>query len=147
LHSLHVALNAAVNIREADQMNGNVKIVVNTFLAILLVIGIGFVIYISKQVFPPEIFGVASLWLGFWGILGGFIGAGIQGKQGHSMVAGFLIGFLLGPCLVWLLFLQSSSSKGLGLKKCPYCAEYVKPEAVICKHCQKEFPKTVMENN
>ena len=26
-----------------------------------------------------------------------------------------------------------------GLKKCPYCAEYIKEEAKVCKFCRKEL--------
>jgi len=28
------------------------------------------------------------------------------------------------------------------LTKCPFCAELIKPEAIICKHCGKEITKT-----
>ena len=27
-----------------------------------------------------------------------------------------------------------------GLKKCPFCAEEIKVEAVVCKHCQRQLP-------
>ena len=31
--------------------------------------------------------------------------------------------------------------KDLAVKKCPYCAEQIKPDAKICKHCHKDLPK------
>lgn len=35
---------------------------------------------------------------------------------------------------------DTSASPNAGNRKCPFCAEFVKAEAVICRFCQKELP-------
>ncbi|WP_413460095.1 superinfection immunity protein [Herbaspirillum huttiense] len=37
----------------------------------------------------------------------------------------------------------NTKSEGNGLKKCPYCAEDIKIEAIKCKHCQSELSTSV----
>ncbi len=77
------------------------------------------------------------------GILGAMIGSS-KGRGG----AGFALSFLLGPLgVIIALFLKPNSGKveaeavvSGGMRKCPFCAELVKTEAVICKHCQKDLP-------
>jgi hypothetical protein len=56
--------------------------------------------------------------------------------------AGVLGGLLLGP-LAFLMFFISGVSGSDRNRKCPNCAEFVKAEAKICKHCKTELPPLV----
>lgn len=77
-------------------------------------------------------------------VLGGMIGSS-KGRGG----AGVALGFLLGPIGVIIVAVMSPNkvkveqkavSEG-GMRKCPFCAELVKAEALICKHCGKNLPQ------
>jgi hypothetical protein len=74
-----------------------------------------------------------------WALLGALIGVAAAQRKGFSMVGGVLGGLLLGP-LAFLMFFASGVSATDKNKKCPYCAEFVKADATICKHCHKELP-------
>lgn len=71
-----------------------------------------------------------------WMLIGALIGVAAAQKKGFSIAAGILGGLLLGP-LAFLMFLVSGVSKGDTNRKCPHCAEFVKAEATICKHCRQ----------
>ena len=67
----------------------------------------------------------------------------IAHSKGYSMWKWYLYGFLL-----WIvafphsMFLKRNldvTAKDDGLVKCPYCAEYVKKEAIKCRHCQSDL--------
>jgi hypothetical protein len=77
------------------------------------------------------------LWLVF-----GIVGAMIGDKKGKGGL-GFLLGVLLGPFGVLIIFLIKGNQK-----TCPYCRGTIHPDAIRCPHCQKDLPsqtKTGME--
>lgn len=75
------------------------------------------------------------IWIGL-----GIVGAMIASSKGNSGCGGFALGVLLGPVGLLIAFFSSDDEKEKrrkqgGVKKCPYCAEYVKQDAIVCKHC------------
>ncbi|WP_338364646.1 hypothetical protein [uncultured Pseudoalteromonas sp.] len=76
------------------------------------------------------------------GLITGIIGS----NKGRSGFLWFVIGFLLAPLGIVLALVikkdnQTLESKAIALgtqKKCPFCAELIKAEAVICKHCNRD---------
>lgn len=74
-----------------------------------------------------------------WSLLGALIGVAAAQKKGFSVAGGIIGGLLLGPFAI-LMFLVSGISKDDKRKKCPFCAEFVKAEAIVCMHCKRDLP-------
>lgn len=72
-----------------------------------------------------------------WAIAGALIGYVAADKRGFSPVGGVLGGLLLGPVAFLMFFISGISSADSANKKCPYCAEWIKAEATVCKHCRQ----------
>jgi hypothetical protein len=70
----------------------------------------------------------------FWAVLGILIGIAAAQRRGFSAIIGAIGGLLLGP-LAFLMFFVSGVTREDGQKKCPHCAESIKTEANVCKHC------------
>jgi hypothetical protein len=75
----------------------------------------------------------------FWLVLCG-VAAGIAANKGRSGAGVFLLSVFLSP-LVGLIVAatMAPSPGGQGKKKCSNCAEFVQPEAKVCRFCQHSF--------
>ena len=75
------------------------------------------------------------------------VAAGIVGANKGRTGTGWTRGIILGPLGLLIIAILPTNQAGAdaaaiasgGMRKCPYCAELVKKEAKICKHCGKEF--------
>ena len=72
-----------------------------------------------------------ALWL-----VGGFIGIAIGQRKGVNLAMAFLGGVILGPLAFLMIFVTNAG------KSCPQCAEKVKRDALVCKHCSHSFEQT-----
>lgn len=90
---------------------------------------------------------------GFW-FFCGIIAAGIASDKGNDGCGGFIVGVLFGPLGILIVavapvnptYAEQQKKLLLGrqalageLRKCPYCAEYVKREAMVCRYCGREI--------
>lgn len=76
----------------------------------------------------------------FWALIGALIGLAAAQKKGFSIAGGIIGGILLGPLAFLMFFISGVSSADANRRKCPSCAEWVKGEAKVCKHCGKDLP-------
>jgi hypothetical protein len=78
-------------------------------------------------------------WFMFSIIVG--VGASTRGRNGGGW---FLLALVISPLLAGLLVLALPKLEGRinprTTRKCPFCAELIKPEATMCKHCRSELP-------
>lgn len=85
-------------------------------------------------------------------LMSGIGSALVASNKGRNSFGWFLIGFLIGPMGFILSLIISKNTKVLEenaiqnseLKICPYCAELIKYQAKICKHCGRDFSEIAL---
>ena len=83
----------------------------------------------------------------FWLIFAILVGV-FAGKKGRSGIGYFFLAVILSPLIGLIILLIAGENREKAeekkitsgdFKKCPFCAELIKSEAVVCKHCGREI--------
>lgn len=67
-------------------------------------------------------------------IVVGIVGAVLARPKGRNPLLWFLLCAMVPLLVIAIVILPSIVSKGI-TKKCPHCAEVIKEDAFVCKHC------------
>ena len=74
-----------------------------------------------------------------WGIPG-TIGAIMASRKGRTPLGWFFLCGLFWFPIIILAILSPTKEVPGKYRECPYCKEFVKWHATICKHCRSEIP-------
>ena len=67
-------------------------------------------------------------------IIAGIIGSIVARRKGYNQIVWFILCATVPLLIVVILILPTKVAKGL-TKKCNNCAEIIKEDAMVCKHC------------
>ncbi len=85
-------------------------------------------------------------------VLLGLIPAVIARNKGHDFVRWWVYGALLFIVALPIVLIMKPNQEGLerlqkaeGMRKCPLCAEMIKVDAKVCRHCGRDLEKAHLE--
>jgi len=76
-----------------------------------------------------------------WAFVGALVGFVAAQRKGLNVVGAVIGGALLGPLSFFMLSsgFTGISSSNEARRKCPFCAEWVQREAIVCPHCRRDL--------
>ena len=95
------------------------------------------------------------LFVFFW-VFFSFIAADIATRKGRSGIGFFFLSILLTPLIGIISAIiatptqnqvEDDKVKSGSAKKCPFCAEIIKKDAVVCHFCKRDLPEILIKND
>lgn len=80
---------------------------------------------------------ILILWIVF-----ALIVAGFADKRGGSYAAWLVVALLVSPLIAFFaVAVMEPGTGGAEHRTCPFCAERIKGEALVCRYCGRDLPK------
>ena len=115
-----------------------------SFIPFLLILAI--IVIVLKKFKQGKRYLMFGICIIVGGVIGVAFGYGFYGPWAHNhlwFIGGAIVGFIV--ALIINLNLKGSSQGAgqntlINSKKCPFCANDIKQEAVFCQFCKKDLP-------
>lgn len=78
-------------------------------------------------------------WLSFYSVF--FLLSAMVGYYKRNVVAGVLLGYVLGPIGFILILLSKDRNHG----RCPHCQSYIHVQSYFCPHCEQKCHRQVIQ--